>query len=300
MDTNFEYDRQKRAQGNGQKQPRKQPQGQLRHGLSKRNSWAIAGLLAVGLVGCGGASVDTSELDVVVNGEAFAQEGMLSKDGWQIEFKEIVVAVGKVAASGVPPRTANSDDILEASWPAEGTDGASDSAAGKFVTVALQNGPKSLGAQTVAVGNYNQVKWQWGDGSGAAIALQGKATKGDRTIEFDLEFPGAFEVACGDYVGDERKGIVTSESAGEVELTLHLDHLFGDGNSAADAEVNAKALGFGPFAEDAAEEDKVAMNPASFTGWGTPEVRQLLDKGLSSMPHVGEGHCEVQEVQSGG
>ncbi len=229
-----------------------------------------------------------SKLGLVVNGEAFAQEGMLSKDDWQMSFQEIKVTVGEITASGVPPRAASSDETLEASWPLkEGDEAASE----QFVTVALQDGPALLGAQEVPVGNYNQVQWQWGGGEAPRV-LKGTAVKDNRTVEFDLELPGAFQVSCGDYVGDERKGIVAADSEGEVELTLHLDHLFGDGDSPSNAEVNVTAMGFDPFAATA-EEGKVVLAAATADSWATPQLRQLLKEVLMSMPHVGEGHCDV-------
>ncbi|MEM9244980.1 MAG: DUF4382 domain-containing protein [Cyanobacteria bacterium P01_F01_bin.153] len=265
--------------------------GQLAERAFRWRPLAIASLLATALSSCGGSAAEMSKLGLVVNGETFAQEGMVSKDNWQISFQEIAVTVGSVTASGVPSPDEGSDEVLEASWPLKEGD-----AAQEFVTVTLHEGPAQLGAQEVPVGNYNQVKWKWG-GSEAAIAMKGTAVKGDQTIEFDMALPGAFQVVCGDYVGDKRKGIVTADSEGEVELTLHLDHLFGDGESPPSAEINTKSLGFAPFAATA-EGGKVALATADADTWATPQLRQLLQEVLMSMPHVGEGHCEVETLES--
>lgn len=252
---------------------------------------AIAGVLAAALSSCGESATEMSKLGLVVNGETFAQEGMVSKDDWQISFQEIAVTLGSVTALGEAAPDEGGDEVLEASWPLKEGE-----AAKEFVTVTLHEGPAQLGAQEVPVGNYNQVKWQWG-GSEAAIAMKGTAVKGDQTIEFDMALPGTFQVACGDYVGDERKGIVTADSEGEVELTLHLDHLFGDGESPPSAEINTKSLGFDPFAATA-EEGKLSLAAADADTWATPQLRQLLQEVLMSMPHVGEGHCEVDMLES--
>ena len=266
--------------------------------IGNRGRWtqgaiALMGLGVMGLAGCGESEAPKSALDLVVNGEAFAEMGMVSKDQWQMEFEQVIVTVGAVTASGVPSQAA----ILQPksrsaalSWPLPSE---SDPEV-KAAVVSLQDGPVRLGSQPVTVGNYNQVKWTWGSGETAAIALQGTATQGDRTVTFNLEFPGQFQVACGDYVGDERKGIVTADEAGEVELTFHLDHVFGDGEFPPEAEINQKSVGFGPLVE-ATEGDEVTVTAADWEQWGTPELRRSLEKTVQSMPHVGEGHCQVEE-----
>ena len=250
-------------------------------------------MLAVSAVGCGdGGAAPDSELDVMVNGEAFAEEGMVSKDGWEISFDQVTVMVGEVTVSGVP---ANADpdqgDLVEVPWSLEGGSEAAEVPPG-FVAVSLQDGPVKLGPQEVPVGTYNQVQWQWGADATAAIALKGTAVQGDQSIPFNLRFPGEFQANCGDYVGDERKGIVTADSGGEVELTLHLDHMFGDGDSPPNDEINTKSFGFNPFLETASEEG-IVVTPATWESWGTPALRQSLKDVLISMPHVGEGHCDV-------
>ena len=255
------------------------------------------GLLGVGLLGCGtevsevsdASDASESELGVVVNGEAFAEAGLTSKDGWQISFEQVAVTVGDITVSGVPE--GDSADPVEVPWSleAEGED-----APPGFTQVSLQDGPVQLGAKAVPAGNYNQVQWQWGADSGTAIALKGVAVQGDRSVPFDLQFPGRFVVACGAYVGEERKGIVTADAAGEVELTLHLDHMFGDGESAPDADINTKSLGFDALAATATDQG-VQVTPDSWEDWGSPELRESLEEVLVSMPHVGEGHCDVTQ-----
>ena len=244
-------------------------------------------MLAVWAVGCADGSASKADLDVMVNGEAFAEAGMLSKDGWQISFDEVTVTVGEVTVSGAPSDAEG--DPVEVPWSL-GEEG-SETPPG-FVAVSLQDGPVKLGPQEVPVGTYNQVQWQWGADATAAIALKGTAVQGDQSIPFNLRFPGEFQANCGDYVGDERKGIVTADSGGEVELTLHLDHMFGDGDSPPNDEINTKSFGFNPFLETASEEG-IVVTPATWESWGTPALRQSLKDVLISMPHVGEGHCDV-------
>ena len=253
-------------------------------------------MLAVWAVGCTGGSAPKADLDVMVNGEAFAEAGMLSKDGWQISFDEVTVTVGEITVSGAP--SDGGGDGVDVPWTlgegaetAEAAEGEGETPPG-FVAVSLQEGPVKLGPQPVPVGTYSQVKWRWGTDSTAAIALKGTAVQGDQSIPFDLQLPGSFQAICGDYVGEERKGVVTADSGGEVELTLHLDHLFGDGEAAPNDEINTQSFGFNAFAETASEQG-VVVTPATWDAWGTPALRQSLQDVLLSMPHVGEGHCDV-------
>lgn len=76
--------------------------------------------------------------------------------------------------------------------------------------------------------------------------------------------------ACGEFVGDMRKGFVTDTAPGHVEITLHLDHIFGRADLTADAALNRTALGFDQFASG-----------------GTHDIsRQGIHLG-----HMGKGHC---------
>jgi hypothetical protein len=108
------------------------------------------------------------------------------------------------------------------------------------------------------------------------------------------------------WVGDGQPGLVTANGTGEIEMTFHSDHIFGDAEG--DAEINDFAPGFGPFALLAqasgsckAGEDRciVATEEEVYDGWFDlrdthPEMEYvygMLIYSLGTVGHCGEGHC---------
>ncbi len=102
-----------------------------------------------------------------------------------------------------------------------------------------------------------------------------------------------YSYACGDYVGDERKGILTEDGQAEVEMTFHFDHIFGDAETPLDDDLNMGAPGFEPFAQ-AAEGGSVEMDMAEMEEALSAEDYQILVDTLPTLGHVGEGHCHSE------
>ena len=72
---------------------------------------------------------------------------------------------------------------------------------------------------------------------------------------------------------DERKGFLKTGGKAEMELTFHLDHIFGSSKAAATDAMNTGARGFEPFAKGG---------------------KQALSLKNLHVGHTGEGHCNVQ------
>ncbi len=68
-------------------------------------------------------------------------------------------------------------------------------------------------------------------------------------INFDISLNRPIQYLCGEYVGDERKGIIQAGETGELETTFHFDHIFGDSETSPDDALNVDALGFEPLAK---------------------------------------------------
>jgi hypothetical protein len=113
---------------------------------------------------------------------------------------------------------------------------------------------------------------QSGDWAGQSMVLVGTATRDGASVDFTLTSDATHDYTCGEYVGDARKGFVTAGSDAELELTFHLDHLFGRLDKEDADPMNIHALGFDAFAAG-----------------GT---HQITLTGLH-IGHVGEGHCAV-------
>ncbi len=117
------------------------------------------------------------------------------------------------------------------------------------------------------------VKATSGSAAGYSLVIIGTAEKDGQSVDFTINIEEECGYSCGEYVGDERKGILEKGGTADLEMTFHFDHIFGDAETPLDDELNLGALGFEPFA-DLAEDGKVDLNMAEL-----------------HLGHVGEGHC---------
>ncbi len=246
------------------------------------------------------AEVSTSNggiLALVANGEDFVRQGFVSKDGWEISFDRVYVNLAEAnayqAESGFEPRKTDNIDTIKYQNKVSFLDNPTvvDLAAGE-----VDAAPILVNQAETSAGFYNAVGWKIataGEDSiipGKTMVLQGKAAKGDRTIDFNLGFNRPIEYVCGEYVGDIRKGIVKAGETGEVETTFHFDHIFGNKETSADDALNLEALGFEPLAV-LASGDRLSADESVLSEELSPENYQKLTKAISSLGHVGEGHC---------
>ncbi|MEA3408081.1 MAG: DUF4382 domain-containing protein, partial [Chloroflexota bacterium] len=191
------------------------------------SSMAVAVLISGLLVGCGSPK---GTLQFKANGEDFVRQGFVSKDGWAITFEHIYVNLADVTAyQADPPYDPHEGGEIKAETEValEGTH-----------TVDLAKGdenasPILVGEVTEApTGHYNAISWKMipassGPADGHSLIIDGTAKKDDQVIQFAIKDGSEYLYACGEYVGDERKGFVEKDSPGEVEMTFHFDHIFG-------------------------------------------------------------------------
>ena len=196
-----------------------------------------------------GQNQPQNTLSLVANGEDFIRQGFVSKDGWQIDFNHVYVTLNQVKAYQMnPPLNLESQPKLPDAKQ-------SITLLDKPITVDLTQKNENASAIKVTevsapVGTYNAITWSLvndaqGDGS---IILDGIATKKNQTINFNLQLSLELHYLCGEFVGDERKGIISATQGAELETTFHFDHLFGNAKTSADDELNVNAIGFNPLA----------------------------------------------------
>ncbi len=224
------------------------------------------------------------------NGEDFVRQGFVSKDGWSLAFDHVYVTLSDVIAyQADPPYDAQSEGDMQADVTAS-LDGTH--------TVDLAEGdadaePVLIGEVAAPAGRYNALSWSIteaseGPASGAVIMMQGVAEKDDQQIDFTIALNKEEHFICGDYVGDERKGIVEAGGTADVEATFHFDHLFGDVETPPDDALNADAVGFAPFAALATDGTLDVDMEMLLEFFPAEEYEKLVDAHLA---HVGEGHC---------
>jgi hypothetical protein len=232
---------------------------------------------------------DTGTLVINANGEDFARMPFTSKDGWTIDFEHIYTTFADVTAyQTTPPYEPTTGTMPEGVHVSTMEMITSDLAVGSE--------PQQIATlQAVPTGHFNALSWQMvnateGRADGNTLLMVGSAVKDGESIDFAIGIDDLYGYACGEYVGDARKGFVTVDNSAEMEITLHFDHLFGDGNAAPDESLNLSALGFAPLAA-LAENGQLDVTSSDLRGRLPATDYQLFEQALISLGHVGEGHC---------
>jgi hypothetical protein len=233
-------------------------------------------VLTAVLIGCGGEEEELGILQFRANGEDFVRQGFVSKDGWSINFDHVYVTLADVSAYQTdPPYDAHSGGYIDAEVQVS---------LDKVYTVDLAEGGEDASPilvdelHDVPTGHYNAISWEMvkavsGPAAGYSLVMIGTAEKGSRVIDFNISIDDECGYSCGEYIGDERKGIGIDSGIADLEMTFHFDHIFGDVETPLDDELNLGALGFEPFT-DAIEGGQVNINMTEL-----------------HLGHVGEGHC---------
>ncbi|MCK4806293.1 MAG: DUF4382 domain-containing protein [Candidatus Aegiribacteria sp.] len=241
---------------------------------------------------------DTGELRITANGEDFVRSGFVSLDGWHITFRHLYVTITDIAAYKTdPPYDPHSGSVIVGNTLVELN--------GVF-TIDLAGGdenaePIVLGTlDDVPAGHYNAISWSMvpsteGPSEGYTIYLDAQAEKGMESYNVRLGFETGYRYSAGDFVGDVRKGFVNVGAPGELEMTFHFDHIFGDIEQPVDCDLNMMAVGFEPFAE-LMQEGTVEENLATLEGKLPGETYTELLEVLSTLGHTGEGHCHCTVI----
>ena len=247
------------------------------------------------IAGCAGGDA-SGTLQFLANGEDFVRQGFVSKDGWSINFDHIYVHLSHISAYQTDPpydphTEASIDSDVEVSLPDAYT---VDLAAGGEDADPILVGQ----AYDVPAGHYNAVSWVMGkalsgQAEGYSLVIIGTAEKGNESIDFTINVEQEYAYSCGEYVGDERKGIVEESGTADIKMTFHFDHIFGDADAPMDDHINTGATGFDPFAalavNGSVDEDLASLQTKLATG----DYQTLVDT-LPTLGHVGEGHCHCE------
>ncbi len=239
------------------------------------------------------ADGETGTLLIRANGEDFVREGFTTKDGWEITFDNLYVSLVDITAAQTdPPFDPEAGTELQSKAEvkveeAQVVDLAEGDASAEPITVTEVDAP---------AGRFNALAWRMvpaesGPSEGYSIWMQGTATKAGETVPFTVKVNEELAFTCGDFVGDERKGILTADDQADMEATFHFDHMFGDGDAPADDGINTGALGFEPLAA-LAQNGVVDVDSAALQAGLSEADYQTFLSILPSLGHVGEGHCE--------
>lgn len=229
-------------------------------------------------------AVPSGMLQIRANGEDFVRQGFVSKDGWNISFDHLYVTLTDVVATQTNPNGEVSVvlDTVKTVDLAAGDENADSILVHEFTQA--------------PAGYYNGLSWKMveatsGPARGYVLVMKGTAIKGSQVIEFAIAIDREYAYTCGEFVGEQRKGILSPGGTAEVEATFHFDHIFGDGDAPPDSEINTGALGFAPLAA-LANNGRLEVDLATLKQSLSPQDDRKLKKTLVSLGHVGEGHCQ--------
>lgn len=238
-------------------------------------------------------AVQTGTLTFTANGEEFIREGFICKDGWELSFEHAYVTLASISAFQTEPPYDTSQGWGIDEMAVERVD------LGGAYTLDLaapDADPVVVGeVDAVTAGRYNALYWELvrahtGPAEGYVVLLIGKAEKDGEVIDFSLGLDKEVAYLGGEYVGDERKGILQAGGTADVEMTFHFDHLFGDFGEDQNNDINMEALGFGPLAA-VASDGMLDVSLSELQTLLSAEDYQLLEAVMTHLAHVGEGHC---------
>lgn len=241
-------------------------------------------------------TADTGTLQFKANGEDFVRQGFTSKDGWNISFDHVYITLANITGYQTdPPYDPDKGGLPQGKQKA--------SLPGTF-TVDLAEGdgnalPILVGeVKDAPAGQYNAQQFDMvnaseGAAKGYALVIIGKAQKEGQTLEFSISSDQQYRFAGGEYVGDERKGILSAGKTADLEMTFHFDHIFGDMETPAEDGLNTGALGFEPFAA-LAKDGKINVSNLK-TDLDDASYKKLLEI-LPTLGHIGEGHCHCEAL----
>ena len=280
--------------------------------LSHLSHWRlvcqVASILTLSTVavGCSQSAQTTAELTgepgqltINANGEDFVRQGFVDKDGWQIDFEHVYVTLANITAAQVEPSVDR-----ESSGPQKDSDPKQAVQLTEPITVDLKSQPEDpvfvSTIENAPSGRYNALYWEVvvpssGPAEGYSLMMIGTATKEDASIPFTIQLDESLSYDCGAFIGEERKGMLESGDTADLEATFHFDHIFGDGEAPADDYINQGALGFSPLAA-LASDGTVEVNSESLKEQLSAKDYETFQNVLSSLGHVGEGHCEATNL----
>ena len=256
----------------------------------------ILALFASGMLVACAPAAKKGTLQFNANGEDFVRQGFVSKDGWAITFDHVYITLADVTAyQSDPPYDPHAGGEVQSKVQV-GLDGVH--------TVDLAEGnedapPILVGEVTdVPVGHYNAISWKMarassGPASGYCLVVVGTAEKDGQTVNFTIKVEPQYTYTCGEYVGDERKGLLQKDGTADLEMTFHFDHIFGDAETPLDDDLNVGAPGFEPFA-GVAEGGMLDVDLAGLQANLSGGDYQMLVDILPTLGHVGEGHCHSE------
>ncbi|MBE9223282.1 DUF4382 domain-containing protein [Cyanobacterium stanieri LEGE 03274] len=263
----------------------------------------VLSAIALTITGCNPPQTNTPEnnpptpevgfLQLTANGQNYIFQEIQTKDGWNINLNHVYITINNVIAHQTnPPYNASTENPLQAQESVN----LIISPTTIDLMLGTMDNPAVLVTEVEAPpGDYNALSWQMYNNpeSPPSLSLEGIAQKDNQQIPFTLQLPMDINYTCGDFVGDETKGILNPGETAEIEMTFNLNHIFGDARKDNNDAINLTALGFQPIA-NLANNQPLETNLENLKTNLTPEQYQTLENNILQLAQVGEGQCRYQ------
>lgn len=254
-------------------------------------------ILVLTISGC--TREEQGTLNFKTNGEDFIKNGFVTKDGWTMDFDEVLLSLDNVSAYILEtPYDAFSETDIDSSGYYVSLDNP------VISDLTLDGDDSIIASVNTVTGHYNAISWDMvkmtdGDFKGYSLVLVGTAKKDDLTVPFTIKFTDELNFQGGEFIGESRNGFISSDSSGEIEMTYHIDHMFGDYDLDENDSLNTGALGFEPF-----YNAYISLNLTTFdldslameNSFSSEDLEKLNDI-MYSLGHVGEGHTYTSKVK---
>jgi hypothetical protein len=226
---------------------------------------AISGWWVLALLGCDGSAA-MGTVQVSITGEEGAQLGwplvedaevVAFDDDWEVRFRHVIVGVAgfrlrdgreEIVANQPPGYLVDLHQGDQDLWEL------TDVPAQRWPDVGYRIAPP--GGASVRLGEIPEAIAAAMQDEGLSLWIEGMGTKADREVPFTFGIPGGVTLSRCLNGLDETDGMIVGEGrTSEVELTLHLDHLFWD-----DHDAEEPRLLFGPIAYAAGDDGMVSLD----------------------------------------
>jgi hypothetical protein len=271
--------------------------------------WAAALGLCAAMTGCGDGG--TGAVEVTTWGEQYIEDAIPASelaDGWTVTFDAFLIVLADVTIADREGTIAASmdgsklfDHKTKGVKPVVRFEGLEAKA---WDRVSFRTRPADGATELEGATEADKELLL---SEGAAVHVEGRATKGDVTKTFRWSFGQTtlYAECRGDKDGKEIEGVlVTNGGTDSVELTIHGDHLFYDDLQAEQAVLRFDAMAAADDAGDAdgdvtlAELSAVPLVDIAEGSYGTGSASTVNDLGAfvtalaSTLGHFrGEGEC---------
>lgn len=227
-------------------------------------------------------------------GEAFVEDGIPAaevSDGWEIEFDELVVAVGDITVQADDRLDVEGWYVLDLTAPSDGAGQrlTEVEVTGRMTTVSYRLG--RVRGEIVG-GNASLAQVDALTRGGYGLSVRGRARRGEEELAFAWDFPLDYGHTC------ELGQAIASPQAGGPTLTIHADHLFlddldHDPRIAFDAIALADADGDGVVVgSELAAVDITALERYQSGSAEIPDLWSYIGTLAGTLGHIdGEGGC---------